>query len=596
MNNSIHPGLQHAQGTVTRAREILAHLTAGEGIRDISVHPRIAEQLTQYLEGHISELESTLAMEKQSPSPLNRNITIARQEAVSKAVEFVEQSFLAPRRGQQNSWILEAADRICMSGFRKFIPDDHTQSPSGPLVAIENSLSPAVWSPDAELPIPSLFDLTPNRIVRSTQSNLNGLPDLPNFPLVCLPSDLLKQPGYLALLNHEIGHAVDAYLDLTGNFITKIKGTEHEEFWHTWARELVADAVGIALSGPGFLLAFSSYARTREISDEISSSHGYPGLNLRLWFQHRMLESISPEYKNTWPPLQSLVSKLRDRPFGSSIAQHLQDEFDESICLELMSSIGKDFDQVQASWGMLDEFRTSGQTSWNEECPMHLLPSALMDLQVTDTEKAMNLLKQILGPNAENRPEWTGQQIYQPSLRPTFLEGEQRIKVPPENLLIYYDHISFIGATNGQLFEKLQKALELRRKKPWSQIEIFFGDDSLLGLVERNDIEDTIRERDEAMGQLTAYLQTGCVTEKWCLYSFRGTAVFSSYWDWNHPGGRIHVSAQLMGTNIRSCPSVDYVWNDHLPTRAYQQLREHLTQLRTSATVLKDSGQEPNYL
>jgi hypothetical protein len=73
------------------------------------------------------------------------------------------------------------------------------------------------------------------------------------------------------------------------------------------------------------------------------------------------------------------------------------------------------------------------------------------------------------------------------------------------------------------------------------------------------------------------------------IYRFDGLPTFASYWDWNERNGRIHVSSQIPGFDIRQCPATDHIWNDDAPTKTYQVYREYLKKLRGNATVKSTS-------
>ena len=48
-----------------------------------------------------------------------------------------------------------------------------------------------------------------------------------------------------------------------------------------------------------------------------------------------------------------------------------------------------------------------------------------------------------------------------------------------------------------------------------------------------------------------------------------GVRHFASLWDWDAPGGFVHVSRYLRGEEVRTAPAVDLSWNGERPPPEY---------------------------
>ena len=456
-------------------------------------------------------------------------------------------------------------------------------------MAVEDDLSPAVWSPGADLPIPSLFQAAPQRIPRSASPEENET-KLAAFPVICLPTNLIPLPHLYCLLNHEVGHAVDEYLQLTKQIWEKLPSNECLPFWRAWMRELVADTIGISLSGPAYVFALAEFFLTHDAPNDLLASSAYPGRDLRLYLLQQIV--VTSGYPHD-PDLDKAVRNVVDSGSTQSAQfQSLLKDFKQSICPIVVKICFHPSYQQDLRTFMESASDLPRPTAWPGEANLHFLPSILVHAQ-EDVKSAWNDFRNII--QGMNPPPWAGQNTYTPALRPTYLDGESQIKVPPAQLLIHYNRIAFVGATHSQLCKSLRKAFQTRERQPWKQIEIFFADDALLTYVEYADAADKLQLRNRALKELRKLFEEEPLCESWCLYEYTGTAVFASFWDWNEPGGRIHISPQLLGTDIRQCPSTDYVWYGNHPTPAYQSLRKHLEQLRNGADVLRSCLDEVSY-
>jgi hypothetical protein len=574
---------------------------------DFNMSPRHALELHRYLVAHRDKLaewcekvENQL-QEKDGPPDAFVQLLVSRRFEFESAIRFVEEAFIKPRRPSGEPLVLEVADWLCVDGFQLFIQTkggDPAKYPLGPLVALDSRRSPAMWNDDAELTIPSLFDLTA-RIHRSKESSTSGLAV---FPVITLPGDLSHLPEYYALLSHEVGHAVDAALGLTTRILGRLADSPHKEYWNAWMREIVADAVGVALSGEAYVLAWWRFVRPMSPKTDLTYSDPYPPFSLRLAFLRLMLESRDalkpsvPDSLGTDTPLQhKLYGELRE-----GFAQSVRPLLNEVIFSVVQSSPA---DEIFTRDSAL-EIRNKKQISWLKR-EFRLLPSVLT--QAITGEPAFQswkalpaLLKDFRRHNKNTLPQWQSNPTshweftkeFLPTLRPTILGPDGVTKTPPKVLLLTHDNIAFLGATQKWLLGALEEADPLR-DGPWERMDIYFATDSLLESVEaydggfRRSTASLRSERDQALAGLKDFFRKrpACCREVHFL-SFNGPPVFAAYWDWDKPGGRIHISSQLAGIDISKCPSVDYIWLQDTPTFTYDQYRQYLKVVAERARVI----------
>ena len=254
----------------------------------ISFANRQRDELATFIEVFQKELARFRRSLDESRSSINLQLLLTRRMELEEVVRYIDRAFIQPRRGGYEVQILEAADWMCVEGFQLFVPEGATQ-PIGPMVAIDSALSPAVWAPDANLPIPSLFKVTPKRMDRGEA--------LPPFPLICLPGHLAQSPEYLPLLSHEVGHAVDYCKKFSATILEEIKAATYLRYWTAWMREIVADSIGITLSGEAFIEALKRYLDQLTPLDEVSTANAYPANLLRLAFAGAMAKQYDANWR-----------------------------------------------------------------------------------------------------------------------------------------------------------------------------------------------------------------------------------------------------------------------------------------------------------
>jgi len=611
MNPGTLIALNEADATLAFSDEIMAQLKScwqadvGPGTScDFTMSPRHASELHQYLEAHRAKMNQwrekvKVSVEKgeDAPGP-SINLLASYRFDLDAAMRFVSEAFIKPRRSAGAARVLEAADWMCVEGFRVFL--DHArvaadQHPVGPIVALDSQRSPAIWRDDGELRIPSLFaEAIP---VRDAGGDLARM--LPAFPVICLPSDLAELPEYYVLLSHEVGHAVDNELELSAAILGELPPSPHRGYWKAWMREIVADAVGVALSGAAFPVALWRFAQRRALDRKLSESNIYPPMELRLMFLRSALALFGePNHREKEGiPSDEVLANL------PNLARELKADFESSVMPVIQRRI---FAAVPGWRGNEEAISRAVNLLRGNRSPevsglkFRLVPSVIT-LAIKD-EGASRIRARFKSWHEDYRnkarPDWIGSQSNWtftehdlPSLRATLVGPDGITKYPPETLLTAHRRISFIGSTNKWLLKAVKEAMSARKNAPWEQIDVFFASDRLLAQVERYDeadskweIEKLKEERDQQIKCLAAYFRANsAMIKSWTFRMFDGPPLFASFWDGKERGGRIHVSSQLLGIDIGKCPSTDHLWLRDEPTSTYQAYLRHLGILEKTA-------------
>ena len=571
--------LKDADLTLARAQSIM-HRLANATDNLISITVRHATELSLFIKVYCTELNNYCSKLKASGTDLDRQLLMTRNMELEQSVRFVERAFIEPRTGLE-SQVLEAADWMCVEGFRFFVQDDD-KIPIGPLVAIDSSVTPAIWAPDAELPIPSLFQTQPSRVDRQEK--------LAYFPVICLPGQMARSPEYFPLLSHEVGHAVDYYRSVTASILKEVKDTPLKKYWSAWMREIVADTIGLTLSGEAFIVALHRYLNVLSPLVEISDSNAYPANKLRL----ALLGCLLKRFHSGDSAVRELIPSDDQVSDINTTALNLLKEFRKSVAPILANHIFKkksDWNKERTTTERIAGELLSGTLVIWPKAPFRLMASVIAMAQRNwSTDKrfdSFEKFRELHGSvKSDEKPDWVGgksswdfKEELLPSLRPTMLGTDGRFKVPPLILMTTYQRIAFVGATNWQLHESLTKAFAARGGQPWEELRIFFATDKLLSQVEYEKGTDAVSDRDKARALLWRELNKEKWAKEWFLYDFDGPPVFASYWDWGSKGGRIHLSPALLGTIIGKCPAADHIWYHDTPTDHYQMYVSHLDSL-----------------
>lgn len=167
--------------------------------------------------------------------------------------------------------------------------------------------------------------------------------------------------------------------------------------------------------------------------------------------------------------------------------------------------------------------------------------------------------------------------------------GVRQKKEPPAKLLLKHSRIAFVGATNHQLAGMFSKVCALKKRKLWEGIQVFFlADEQLIWMPGETPKALRIAKKD-AIAKLKPILSKRA--KKWEILEYDQPFYFASYWDWEKPGGRIHVSPYIWGADVSVCPALDYTWITAQPTRHYEAYRDGLQHLRLVARLLDGACQ-----
>jgi hypothetical protein len=607
----------------TRSALVSAHLSL-EAVDDlirtlksdqISMHGTQKVELIRFVRAYQDELRQSLPADPALADPGQLSLILVRECELNQALAFIQSAFVSPRHKNPFQQILEAADWMSIEIWQRSNPP--ANSPIGPIVAVDSRRSPAVWVADAALPLPSFFQRTPELVSRGTGNASDK--SLTWFPLICMPTVLTRMPEFLPLLAHEAGHAIDEAQGLSRQVLERLPELIDPEYWQAWIREMLADLIGLMESGEAFLLALDAYLKFMSTSNSVSSSSSYPPVSLRFAFLlsavHSLGRSRSPVLSRmTFPAVVGLTAKRLLSEFTNTvlpvmlqvIAAKPETWLDEQ---KTLIRVLRTYQPLTGHWSLrgtqsLLELRFSlipslysllalsgGRLSLPSECGN----GSQSSLKSFRTIHALRSQRGDQPNGFQNASQWQFSISTLPALRATILAANGMTKIPPAELLIRYERMSFVGATNSQLADKLRRAFAARNRQPWLSLEFFFLEASELSNVERESDPPVsqeelnsilLAEQDRGIAELTALIAEG-VAESAVLYRYGNrTLLFGAWYDCDKPGGRIHISTQLYGTDLRKCPSQDLVWHDSVPTAAFSQFVRHLQEIRRRAIVI----------
>ena len=569
-----------------RVNRLLSKLDP-HGHDTMNMAPRHREELKIFLEGHFSNSLSlfTKHADALAKETIEKNIGQLLSEELFQldaAIRFIEVSFIRPRTEATEAQILEATDRLCTEMFIEGVKNhniEQDKQPVGPIVALDSTRSPAIWSENTTLDIPSLFS--------------NNLSYGAIIPVVCLPADISQSPEFYPLLSHEVGHALDSALGISSKIISTFdKTTQGKKYWHKWMREIVADFYGVYFSGTAFGLSFVHFISRYNLPDDLDQASKYPPISLRLQFiaaTIRQLYASSEDLDFTLEcVLRGIDLQLKPEDFEELNNAYIN-EIQPRLMLHIIPEISQEKLQLLESQ-IISYSQTQPKLEQTPELPFIRLPSILAHRCFRDSGMSNETIKIFRHWHSNAlAPEWANQSSswqfieHLATLRPTFTLSGSKKKRPPIPLLTTHDEITFLGATNKSLAKLIQEAAKLRTTDgeilPWKRISIYFASDALLEQViyEESDLPQKKQVRDEAIKILQGLFQEN---PEWCpavsMHLFNGPAIFGSYWDSNEIGGRIHMSSQLLGKDIGVCPSQDHIWTTNPPSYEYENYREHL--------------------
>ena len=133
-------------------------------------------------------------------------------------------------------------------------------------------------------------------------------------------------------------------------------------------------------------------------------------------------------------------------------------------------------------------------------------------------------------------------------------------RFPPVELLTEFDEIIFLGETNGQLPWFIKDAHENRMEQGkglWKKIDVLFIKDLSRAFRTDKPLNELELERDECDAFFRR--EGKQMVEALALYRYNYAGTYGSFWKNNSGKRRAHVSAGLLGEDIRVSPASDYV-------------------------------------
>lgn len=152
------------------------------------------------------------------------------------------------------------------------------------------------------------------------------------------------------------------------------------------------------------------------------------------------------------------------------------------------------------------------------------------------------------------------------------------LKRPFKEMLLERQRLAFVGATHDQLPATFREAMAAPEQR-WLRIVFFFLEDESLRWIQSDGRShaDLVAAKRKARKELEELLTGRVLDLEFRAYQF--PFFFGSCFDWDAPGGRIHVSPYIWGLNVRECPGLDYAWLTQKPTENYQYYRRGLEEL-----------------
>ncbi len=217
--------------------------------------------------------------------------------------EFFRQKWIQ-RRDPELRKYLDIADEFAWICYQPVIKDKNVKVRRPPLVFLNGGLSPFV-----------LNRLDGFHLENENDGELQKdkfraiLAKLP-FPVIGVPWHQLEFWPEVAVIAHEVGHAVERDLqlekDVTRALTQAIGKSPRRPYWQAWRGELFADAYGCAAVGPASAGALADYlarSRTDMESESPSAQDEHPPGLLRIEFNQSFLEVTGHSRLDGWPAL-----------------------------------------------------------------------------------------------------------------------------------------------------------------------------------------------------------------------------------------------------------------------------------------------------
>jgi hypothetical protein len=428
------------------------------------------------------------------------------------------------------------------------------EAPIPPPILVVEPISSPLYVPRTRVPAEWLPQATPA--------------DLP-LPVVLCPGNMLEEPWAWATLFHELGHHLDKAEGDTDALLAVLDKEDRRVglgSWTSrkWVGEVVSDLYAGLLGGPGAVETLKAALTTKPYSASHPSDADRATLLDAAWTGVR--DGRAPQGDR---PLEIVIRALVERflPWGARV---------RSDCEQASGDPGS----ARLLPGHLRRQYSAGQKpeALRKACQEAFASGRLDRPSWALTEAHLKTLAEAMRNLVETRVQ----------------PGPVALKVPPLELLIRHDRISFVGATHGQLLPKLQEAMKYR-EKPYEHIELFALSDAPLRELTLGGRtgEALIQERDESLRALREYLTEQGIPHR--VYLYAQPYVFASFWDVepregspdSAPPAHIHVSNALWGMDLRSAVGQDLESPAGQPLpRAMQARVEALANLRSLSTPL----------
>lgn len=195
------------------------------------------------------------------------------------------------------------------------------------------------------------------------------------------------------------------------------------------------------------------------------------------------------------------------------------------------------------------------------------------------TETTLACLPQYVGNHSTPATKWYMK------IKPTEMresskdDGQIKPKVLPQELIRRHKRIAFLGIGHDNLARGFMKILEKDPSHRWDQVYILFPSDScltnhLVNNYKDQSAEKLISNKRECCRMLSKVLSP--VVSDLRILQYDELMHCGSYWDYEDPGGFIHISPVTWGANPKTCPAMNYYWNSKLPSPEYRVYRKGL--------------------
>ena len=156
-----------------------------------------------------------------------------------------------------------------------------------PLVFLNGGYSPFTLTRKTEFQAESV----PQELIQD-QKLIEAMASLP-FPVIGVPWYQAQNVAELPVIGHELGHSVEADLDLEGDLneaIAKaVKDPDRRSCWLDWRSEVFADVYGSLACGPSFVSTLAEFLSAEDPDD---TPDEYPPPAVRFEFNLAVLRSL----------------------------------------------------------------------------------------------------------------------------------------------------------------------------------------------------------------------------------------------------------------------------------------------------------------